>query len=127
MQKLLYITHDFTAQYVDDFEELPFDSDTLRRHVERLITVSAPLQAFISDLRRIYRWEDPARTGRWMALYFFLWYISHVMTFFVSLLPSSIRRPGTKSQSMATSFIQQSRTITIPPLSETSDRASKER
>ncbi|PVH70925.1 hypothetical protein DL98DRAFT_472213 [Cadophora sp. DSE1049] len=79
--KLLHISHGFSAQYIDDFEERPFDFDTLRRHVERLVIVSAPLQEFISDIRCIYRWQDPARTGRWMALYFGLWYISHIMTF----------------------------------------------
>jgi hypothetical protein len=83
-QKLLNSSHDFTAQYIDDFDELPFDIDTLRRHVERLIIVSAPVQTFLSDVRHIYRWEDPIRTRKWMALYFFLWYISHLMTFFVS-------------------------------------------
>ncbi|TVY81863.1 hypothetical protein LSUE1_G007993 [Lachnellula suecica] len=80
-QKLLSGSHGFTAQYIDDFEELPFSPDTLRRHFERLIIVSAPIQTFISDIRCIYRWEDPYRTGTWMALYFFLWYISHIMTF----------------------------------------------
>ncbi|KAH7400410.1 hypothetical protein BKA64DRAFT_481465 [Cadophora sp. MPI-SDFR-AT-0126] len=79
--KALNISHGFSAQYIDDFEELPFDFDTLRRHVERLVIVSAPLQEFVSDLRSIYRWQDPARTGKWMVLYFGLWYISHIMTF----------------------------------------------
>jgi hypothetical protein len=83
-QILLHGTHNFTAQYVDDFDELPFDIDTLRKHVERFIIVSAPLQTFLSNVRCIYRWEDPIRTGRWMALFFFLWYISHIMSFFVS-------------------------------------------
>lgn len=83
-QKLIHITHSFTAQYIDDFDELPLDVDTLRRHVERFIIVSAPLQLFLADLRRIYTWHDPARTGKWLALYCFLWYISHIMTFVVS-------------------------------------------
>ncbi|TVY39143.1 hypothetical protein LOCC1_G007326 [Lachnellula occidentalis] len=80
--KALIVSHQFTAQYIDDYEELPFDVDTLRKYVERFIVVSAPLQTFVLDIRRIYRWEDPVRTGKWMALYFFCWYISHIMTFF---------------------------------------------
>ncbi|TVY55057.1 hypothetical protein LCER1_G007475 [Lachnellula cervina] len=79
--KLLIGSHHFTAQYIDDFEELPFDIDTMRRYAERFIVVSAPLQTFVLDVRRIYTWEDPMRTGKWMALYFFCWYISHIMTF----------------------------------------------
>lgn len=79
---LLRISHSYTAQYVDDFDSLPYDTDTLRRHIERFITVSGPLQAFLSDIRHIYRWDDPFRTGKLMALYFFLWTISHIGTFF---------------------------------------------
>ncbi|KAE8441809.1 hypothetical protein EG329_004262 [Mollisiaceae sp. DMI_Dod_QoI] len=80
--KLLYLSHNFSAQYIDDFEQLPFDLDSLRKHVERLIIVSAPAQTLMLEVRRIYRWEDPWRTGRIMALYIFLWHISHIMTFF---------------------------------------------
>ncbi|KUJ18508.1 uncharacterized protein LY89DRAFT_582089 [Mollisia scopiformis] len=79
--KLLHGSHAFSAQYIDDFQELPFDIDTLRKHVERLIIVSAPVQTLLLDIRRIYRWEKPWRTGKIMALYFILWYMSHIMTF----------------------------------------------
>ncbi|KAE9382127.1 hypothetical protein N431DRAFT_321239 [Stipitochalara longipes BDJ] len=87
---ILHGTHNFTAQYIDDFEELPFDIDTLRKHVERFIIVSAPLQTFLSDVRCIYRWEDPIRTGKWMVLYFFLWYVSHIMSFFYGYIFYSV-------------------------------------
>jgi hypothetical protein len=96
-QKLLMGSHNFTAQYIDDFDELPFDYDTLRRHTERLIIVSAPLQTFISEIRCIYRWEDRARTGKWMTLYFFLWYISHIMTFVVSVSSCSSMANSSRS------------------------------
>ncbi|TAQ85295.1 hypothetical protein B7494_g6393 [Chlorociboria aeruginascens] len=66
-----YVSHNFTTQYIDDFEELPFNIVTLRRHVERLIVVSAPIQAFILDTRRIYRWEDPVRTGKCIMNYYY--------------------------------------------------------
>jgi len=75
-QKPLNSSHKFTAQYTTDF-------DTFRRHLERLIIVSAPVLTFLSDVQHIYRLKDPIRTGRWMALYFLLWYISHLVTFFV--------------------------------------------
>jgi hypothetical protein len=83
-QKLLQQMQCFTAQYIDDFEEHPFDFDTLHKHVERFVIVSAPLPTFIPDIRRIYGWEDPARTAKWMATFYFCWYISHTMTFTVS-------------------------------------------
>lgn len=87
LQKLLHSSHQFSAQYIDDFEELPFDLDTLRRHVERLIIVSAPVQTFITEIRDIYTWKSPGRTGLWLVSYFFLWYISHNMTFVVRVYP----------------------------------------
>lgn len=82
-QKLLHGSHNFTAQYIDDFEELPFDIDVLRRHIERLIIVSSPLQEFILDIRKVYRWEDPWRTSKWLTLYLLLWYTSYIMSFVV--------------------------------------------
>ncbi|KAI9812945.1 MAG: hypothetical protein M1826_002728 [Phylliscum demangeonii] len=78
---LLYHTQDFTVQYVDDFHELKFDVGRLRSHLERLVMASAPWQAWAMHLRRVYRWEDPAETGRWLALYVVLWYTQHMMVF----------------------------------------------
>ncbi|ATZ48696.1 hypothetical protein BCIN_03g08810 [Botrytis cinerea B05.10] len=79
--KLLHGSRPFTAQYIDDFEELPFDIDTFRRHIERLIIVSAPLQEFAVDVRKIYRWEDQWRTSKWLITYLLLWYTSYIMSF----------------------------------------------
>ena len=84
IQNFIRLSYNYTAQYIDNFEELPYDTDTMRRHIERLITVSAPLQTMLSDLRHLYRWDNPARTGKWMALYFFLWSVEHIGTFIVS-------------------------------------------
>lgn len=81
---MLNASRPFAAQYIDDFDELSFDTESLRKNVERLITVSAPLQRWISSLRHVYRWEDPILTGGWLAVFFFFFYISHIMTFVVS-------------------------------------------
>lgn len=77
----LYHTRGFTARYIDDFEELPFDIEDLSRIVERLVLVSAPWQAWLMSIRQIYTWEDPKRTGKWFALFCFLWYREHIMAF----------------------------------------------
>ena len=34
---LVWYTQDFSAQYIDDFDELPYDIDSVRRHVERIV------------------------------------------------------------------------------------------
>ena len=79
---ILYYTHDFSAKYIDDHDELPFDIDTTRVYVERLITGSGQWQAWLMDVRSVYRWEDRTRTAKWYALYLVLWYTSRIMTFF---------------------------------------------
>ncbi|PQE29214.1 hypothetical protein CJF30_00004276 [Rutstroemia sp. NJR-2017a BBW] len=58
-QKVLVNCYNFTAQYIDDFDELPFDPTTLRKRVARLIAVSGSFQQWIMSVRQIYRWEDP--------------------------------------------------------------------
>lgn len=83
-QILLYYTNDFTAQYVDDFDELPFDLDSVRHHVERLVVASQPWQAWVMDVRSVYRWENPKKTGKWLAIYLVLWYTEHLIGFVVS-------------------------------------------
>lgn len=79
---LVYYTQDFCAQYIDDFDELPFSVDSSRHYVERVVMESAPWQSWAMNVRAVYRWEDPATTSKWFALYVFLWYIEHVMGFF---------------------------------------------
>ena len=78
---LVYFTQDFSVQYVDDFDELPFDVDTVRNHAERLVMASAPWQIWAMEVRSVYRWEDPYRTGKWLALYMILWYTEHIGAF----------------------------------------------
>lgn len=77
----LYHTRGFTARYIDDFEELPFDIEDLSRIVERLVLVSTPWQAWFMSVRQIYTWEDPQRTAKCFALFYFLWYTEHIVGF----------------------------------------------
>ena len=82
----MHYTQDFSAQYVDDFNELPFSVDSSQRYVERLVMASAPWQSWAMNVRAIYRWENPKTTGKWFALYLLLWYTQHVMGFLVGYL-----------------------------------------
>ena len=45
---------------------------------------SAPWQAWLMDVRSVYRWEDPRKTGKWFVVYLALWYTQHLMGFVVS-------------------------------------------
>ncbi|KAL8693187.1 MAG: hypothetical protein Q9218_001931 [Villophora microphyllina] len=78
---VLWYTQDFSSQYIDDFDQLPFDVDSLRMHVQRLVVASGPWQTFFMDVRKVYRWEDPRYTAKWLAVYLILWYTQHVMGF----------------------------------------------
>ena len=78
---LIYYTQDFCAQYIDEFDELPFSMDSSRHYMERLVMASAPWQSWAMKIRSIYRWEGPQTTGKWFALYVFLWYTEHLMGF----------------------------------------------
>ena len=78
---LIYYTQDFCVQYIDDFDELPFDIDTLKKHAERLVMASAPWQIWAMDVRSVYRWQDPYRSARWLVTYLILWYSNHLGVF----------------------------------------------
>jgi len=78
---LLYYTQNFSRQYIDDFEELPFDIDRLRDHVERIVIASAPWQKWLMDVRKVYRWEDPKRTSLWLFVYIVCWYYQFFLGF----------------------------------------------
>lgn len=93
-QLALYITRGFTAQYIDDFDDLPFDIDTLTRTVERIVVASAPWQTWFMDMRSIYRWDDPRRTGFWMVVWIILWQTEHMAGFVVSLIGRETRPSG---------------------------------
>ena len=88
----LYYTQGFTAQYIDDFKEPVFDIEDLARIVERISMTSAPWQAWLVDVRRIYTWEDPKRTGKWLVVFGFLWYTEHVVGFFHAYIIYTVLR-----------------------------------
>ena len=80
-QLAIWYTRDFMSQYVDDFDDLPFDVQDVARTVERLAMVSAPWQAFLMDVRHVYTWRDKRRTAKWALVFWTLWYIEHIMAF----------------------------------------------
>ncbi|KAL1963987.1 hypothetical protein VTN77DRAFT_7662 [Rasamsonia byssochlamydoides] len=58
-QLLLYHSQDFTARYVDEgVAELPYDTVTFARYIERLVMATEPWQSWFMDIRQIYRWEN---------------------------------------------------------------------
>ncbi|KIW13336.1 hypothetical protein PV08_08524 [Exophiala spinifera] len=79
---VLYYTRGFTSPYIDDFDSAPFDLEDVARIIERIAITSAPWQAFLMSVREVYMWQDPRRTGRWLALFLVLWYFQYIMAYF---------------------------------------------
>ncbi|KAI5813247.1 hypothetical protein BZA77DRAFT_322163 [Pyronema omphalodes] len=82
-QYLVYVTQDFTSQYIEDWAEdpEPLCIDRMRCHIERIFIASSSWQRWFLHIRDVYRWKDPNETFRWLALYIFLWSTSHVVAF----------------------------------------------
>ncbi|KAF3197339.1 hypothetical protein TWF679_003259 [Orbilia oligospora] len=70
----LYISQRFIPIYTSPWEEVPrYDSSKTMSHVERIAIGMAPFQEWAMVIRNVYRWEDPVKTARWMAIYTVLW------------------------------------------------------
>ena len=78
---LIWFTQDYSARYVDEAAGQPFDIDTTRHLVERLVMLSGSWQTFLMKSRAVCRWEDPRVTLRWLALYLFLWYTQYIVSY----------------------------------------------
>ncbi|KAI9822581.1 MAG: hypothetical protein M1827_000300 [Pycnora praestabilis] len=89
---LIYYTQDFCTQYIDDFDELPFDVDSLGYCVERLVILSAPWQEWAMHVHQVYRWENPQKTTKWLIVYLVLWYTQHFGSFLWSYILYTVIR-----------------------------------
>jgi hypothetical protein len=59
-------------------------------NIERIIVATSPFQEFIMTTRRVYRWEKPAETSKYLVIYILLWY-------FNLLLPGVVSRSAHSS------------------------------
>jgi hypothetical protein len=54
-------------------------------NIERLIVATSPLQEFVMTTRRVYRWESPPETIKYLLIYLVLWYFNLLLPGMVSL------------------------------------------
>ena len=78
----VYYTYGFTSHHIDDLENPPFDFLDLSLMIERLAIISGPWQTFFLNCRKIYKWESPRQTIKWMVLFWSLWYTNHIVGYF---------------------------------------------
>ncbi|KAF2759870.1 hypothetical protein EJ05DRAFT_484768 [Pseudovirgaria hyperparasitica] len=79
-----YYAHRYGGQYVGYGSDPPPPSKkTIMPNIERLMIASLPLQELIMTIRRVYRWESPLETIKYLSVCCGLWW-------FDLLLPGAI-------------------------------------
>lgn len=74
---LLSYAHRYGGQYIGYGSSPPGPSkETIAPNIERLIVASAPFQEFLMTTRRVYRWENPPETIKYLLVYVVLWYLN---------------------------------------------------
>jgi len=82
-----YYAQQYGGQYIGYGTSPPTPSkETIMPNVERLVVATSPLQEFIMTTRRVYRWEVPVETSKYLAIYIALWYLDLLLPGLVRLL-----------------------------------------
>jgi hypothetical protein len=85
LQLLVFYAQQYGGQYIGYGSDPPAPSkETIMPNVERLLVASAPFQELGMTIRRVYRWEQPTETAKYLFIYLALWY-------FNLLLPGIVR------------------------------------
>lgn len=84
---LVFLAHRYGGQYIGYGSDPPAPSkETIMPNIERLIVATSPIQEFIMTTRRVYRWEYPAETLKYMGIYIVLWYFDLLLPGVLSAL-----------------------------------------
>ncbi|KAK6354739.1 hypothetical protein TWF696_003876 [Orbilia brochopaga] len=89
----LYLSQNFAPPYTSPWTEPPrYDKEIFLSNVERVAVELAPWQEWFNMVRGVYRWENPLKTTRWMAVYSVLWWHQYLITFtFVYIIARVLR------------------------------------
>jgi hypothetical protein len=81
-----YYAQRYGGQYIGYGSQPPAPSkETIMPNIERLIVATSPFQEFVMTTRRVYRWEHPAETAKYLVIYLVLWYLNLILPGVVSL------------------------------------------
>ncbi|KAI4923714.1 uncharacterized protein J4E92_007688 [Alternaria infectoria] len=82
-----YYAHRYGGQYIGYGSDPPTPSkETIMPNIERLIVATSPFQEFIMTTRRVYRWEKPLETTKYLVIYLVLWYFNLLLPGMMSAL-----------------------------------------
>jgi len=81
----MYYVQQYGGQYIGAGTGIPSPSkqDAIPS-VERLLVASAPFQQIVMTIRRIYRWENPSETAKYLVIYTILWWFNVILPGMVS-------------------------------------------
>ncbi|KAL6706388.1 hypothetical protein ACN47E_005494 [Coniothyrium glycines] len=69
-----YCAQRYGGQYVGYGSKPPVPSkETIMPNIERLVVATSPFQEFVMTTRRVYRWEQPRETVKYLIIYMVLW------------------------------------------------------
>lgn len=78
-QLLRYFIEHYGDQYTDDNPNFPKPTEEAFNTIgERLIMISTPYQTLLMTIRRIYRWDNPSETARYLVAYVVLWLMNYI-------------------------------------------------
>lgn len=81
---LLFYCQDFIGGRIDDTNEMPFKRGTVKHHAERLLVASSIWQVYFMHVRKVYLWQDPTLTLRWLVTFLVVLETGYILTSFVS-------------------------------------------
>ncbi|KAI1533283.1 repeatdomain containing protein [Pyrenophora tritici-repentis] len=71
-----YYAHQYGGQYIGSSSSPPIPSkETIMPNLERLIVATSPFQEFLMTTRRVYLWQHPRETAKYLVIYSTLWYL----------------------------------------------------
>ncbi|KAK4550289.1 hypothetical protein LTR36_003256 [Oleoguttula mirabilis] len=79
---VLYGLQDTSLHYIEPTNAVGYDREVLTRHVERLLVASESFQFWWMRVRRVYTWEDPWLTTKWLLFFLFCVKTGYFMTWF---------------------------------------------
>ena len=75
-----YYSYQYAGEYIGYTSSPPQPSkEVVMPAVERLLVASAPFQTLIMEARKIYRWDDPNLTTKFLAGYGIVWAFNMVL------------------------------------------------
>lgn len=96
-----YYAHRYGGQYIGYGSDPPAPSkETIMPNIERLIVATSPFQEFIMTTRRVYRWENPRETAKYLIIYVALWYFNLLLPGVLSAILYLVVQRRLHSQTM---------------------------